>query len=65
MNTLKEIFSIFVGSYEPITYVDGNGVSRIADGLAGVDWSWLCGAFLLILGVYSIFRVLGIVISKF
>lgn len=65
MNTLKEILNIFVGSYEPITYVTSDGLTVIPSGLAGVDFGWIFGALLVILGVYSIFRVIGIVISKF
>lgn len=65
MNTLKEIISIFVGEYVPITYTDIEGVKHIAEGFSGVDFVWLCGAFLLLIGVYSIFRIIGIVISKF
>ena len=65
MDTLKEILNVFIGSYESITYTDYNGISRVADGFAGVDWCWIFSAVLLVLGVYSIFRVLGIIISKF
>lgn len=65
MNTLKEILNVFIGSYEPITYVNAEGISVIPEGLAGVDFGWIAGALIVILGVYSIFRVIGIVISKF
>ena len=65
MNTLKEIFNIFVGEYVPITYTDSNNISVVADGLAGIDWAWVMSSILLIIGIYSIFRIIGIVISKF
>lgn len=65
MNTLKEIINIFVGEYVPITYTDVDNVSRVANGLAGIDFAWICGAFLLLIGVYSIFRIIGLIISKF
>lgn len=65
MNTIKEIFQIFVGGYSPITYTDSTGISIIPSGFAGVDFQWIFSAVLIIIGVYSIFRIIGIIISKF
>lgn len=64
MSSLKEILEIFVGQYRAVTY-SSDGLEIIPDGFSGLDVPWICGAFLLLLGVYSIFRIIGLIVSKF
>lgn len=59
------INSIF-GEYTPrtyttSTYIDGEAVetTEIVPGLAGLDWSWLCGVALFALMLYSVLRLFG------
>lgn len=56
---MKSLLVQIFGSYEPITYTDANGVSVIPDGLSGVDWVFLVGAFLFGLTLYCVFRLIG------
>lgn len=59
-----------LGNYTPVTTtrqfietIDGVDVystaSVVADGLAGVDWPWICSAAILLVMLYSAFRFLG------
>lgn len=59
-----------LGNYTPVTTtrqfvetIDGVDVystaSVVADGLAGVDWPWVCSAAILLVMLYSAFRFLG------
>lgn len=64
MNTLQEILEIFVGEYRAVTY-SADGLEIIPDGFAGLDIPWIFGALIFFIGIYSIFRIIGIIISKF
>lgn len=60
--SLTQFFRIMLGDYTPITYVV-DGASVVASGAAGVDWTYLvrAGAFLLVL--YSVFRLIGVLLK--
>lgn len=47
------------GTYTPVTYTDGSGVSVIPSGMAGVDWQYLAGVFIFCIFIFSLFRFLG------
>lgn len=65
MDNLISCFDAFIGrSYSPVlsSVYDAEGVyigDVVASGCAGVDWSWLASAALLILSIYCIFRIIG------
>ena len=72
MSMLDFLQSIF-GTYSPVTYIDYIfnpnleqlvPVTRVADGLAGVDWLFIFNALIFVLSVYSVFRLLGAFISR-
>ena len=62
------IESIF-GVYTPVTYdvldAEGNVLyTAVADGAAGVDWTYIGGVFLFALVLYSFFRLMGVVFKR-
>lgn len=73
MNTIMEWLSGILGEYNPPTYdliyqiTDDTTVVQkvIPNGTAGIDWQYLlCGVLLLVV-IYSVFRLLGSLIQKF
>lgn len=56
--SLTQFFRILLGDYTPVTYVV-DGVSVVASGSAGVDWSYIVRAAAFLLVVYSVFRLIG------
>ena len=60
---LERFFRILLGEYNPVTYTL-NGEEIIPAGLAGVDWPYLVRAFVFILAVYCVFRLVGAVLCK-
>lgn len=48
-----------LGDYVPVTY---GSDAVIPSGLAGVNMEYVAGAVIFILGVYSVFRLIGIII---
>lgn len=68
---MKDLIIQLFGTYTPVTYttyvqteVEGTlsteMVEVVANGLAGVDWPWIMGAFLFAIVLYSLFRILGV-----
>lgn len=60
---LTQFFRILLGDYNPITYTAGNE-TIIPAGFAGVDWPYLVRALVFIVAIYSIFRLLGVILCK-
>lgn len=66
----QAVVSIF-GVYQPITHTvtdhlsDGSSVTyeQVVPGLAGVDWVWLSGVALFALMLWSLFRLLGVIVK--
>lgn len=72
IQTLRDWIASILGNYEPVTYtvrligVDGvsaGSYTEVASGLAGVDWEYLTTAALLLIAVWSVFRLLGVLLS--
>lgn len=60
---MKGIVLSLFGSYEPVTTLASDGVTEIvASGFAGVDWPWLVGAGLFAICLYSVFRLVGVLL---
>lgn len=66
------IFSLF-GAYEPVTVIEHvwnplteeyELFTRYADGLAGLDWTWIAGVGLFALTLYCVFKLVGGVIKS-
>lgn len=73
IQTIKDWIASVLGTYTPVTYtvrlVDADGASvgsyqAVAEGLAGVDWEYIFTAIFLLIVVYSVFRLLGVLLSK-
>lgn len=56
---MRDLISQIFGTYSPVTFTDGNGVSVIPDGASGVDWTWLAGVLLFAITLYCVMRILG------
>lgn len=72
IQTLREWIASILGTYEPITYtvrlvaMDGTSAgsyTEVASGLAGIDWEYIATAALLLIAVWSVFRLLGVLLS--
>lgn len=64
MNSIQQILNTLIGDYTPVSYTSIDGVEIIPSGFSGVDWGYILSALLFIVGIYSIFRVVGSIISK-
>lgn len=60
MNEFISFLDSLLGSYTPV--VDGSGV--IPAGMAGVDFPYVFRAILFAIVVYSVFKLLGAIITK-
>ena len=61
---IKDSLLSLVGDYVPSTYLDLEGRTCVYDGIASLDFVWLCSALLLIVAFYVIFRIVGSVLSS-
>ena len=60
------LFNLF-GSYTPVTYqvpYEDTYYEVIPQGLAGVDWTYILGIGLFAICLYSVFRIIGSIISR-
>lgn len=76
IQTLREWLASILGAYEPVTYNVTQmandpdfGVIQVVDsyvakGLAGVDWEYVVTALVLVITIYSVFRLMGILLSS-
>lgn len=80
ISTIRAWLESILGEYEPVTYLVKDAVSygggdamayhefsyiKVADGLAGLDWSYIVTALLLLVVIYSVFRLLGVLLQAF
>lgn len=78
ISTIREWLESILGTYTPVTYTVKDAVSysageayreftytKVADGLAGLDWSYIITALLLLVVIYSVFRLLGVLLQAF
>lgn len=75
IQTLRDWIASILGTYEPVTYNVTHmandpdlGVIQVVDsyvakGLAGVDWEYVVTAFVLVITIYSVFRLMGVLLS--
>lgn len=62
-----------LGEYEPPTYdliyqiTDDTTIVQhvIPDGAAGLDWQYVICGVLLVITIYSVFRLLGVLLERF
>lgn len=77
ISTIRAWLDSILGEYIPVTYtvktvvadaINGGGITqsytKVADGLAGLDWSYICTALLLLVTIYSVFRLLGVLLQS-
>jgi len=63
LSYLRSLLCDLLGEYSPVVYA-ADGIDVVPSGAAGVDWPWIASAALLILCVYSIFRIVRCLIAK-
>lgn len=75
IQTLREWIASILGTYEPVTYNVTQmandpdiGLVQVVDhyvakGLAGLDWEYVVTALVLVITIYSVFRLMGILLS--
>lgn len=75
IDTIRGWLASILGEYTPITYEVTNyatdpdfGIIQfndevVASGLAGVDWEYIATAALLLISIWSVFRLLGILLQ--
>ena len=66
---MRDLIPTIFGVYTPVTYevlgTDGAVLyTAVADGAAGVDWTYVAGVFLFAIVLYSFFRLLGVVFKR-
>lgn len=66
---MRDLIQTIFGVYTPVTYevlgADGAVLyTAVADGAAGVDWTYVAGVFLFAIVLYSFFRLLGVVFKR-
>ena len=49
----------FFGSYEPLIFIDDEGISHAINGAAGVDWSYVCSVALFCVFIICTFKIIG------
>lgn len=65
MDYLRDLIINLLGPYEPVMYYDSVQMSYvIPPGFSGVDWPWVASAALLILLIYSVFKLFRGLISR-
>lgn len=73
IQTIRDWIESILGTYTPISYtqtiIDADGVTRasnsvIPNGVAGLDWSYIVTACLLLVAIYSAFRIMGILLQS-
>lgn len=71
MTTILEWLAGILGEYTPVTYdvyrIAGDTEvydKVVASGLAGVDWQYIICGLLLLVTIYSTFRLLGILLQS-
>lgn len=67
---MREYLDGILGTYTPTSYegvilVDGEEmfVNIIPDGMAGLDWSFVISGLVLVIGIWSIFKIFGLIIK--
>lgn len=60
MSAISDFITTVCGNYTPVVDAFGN----IGAGFAGVDWVFVSSAALLVISVYSIFRIIGAFIGR-
>ena len=74
ISTIRDWVASILGEYTPVTSLidkyDSEGVlisteRVVANGFAGVDWEYLITAALLLVTIWSVFRLLGVLLQAF
>ena len=56
---MKELVIALFGNYE----LQYNG-DNLVGGIAGLDYEWLFGAFLFVITLYSLYKMIGVIFKR-
>lgn len=56
---MKDAITAVLGEYSQTLGASG----EVVGGVANLDWNWIIGAVIFVLAVYSVFRIVGMVIG--
>lgn len=63
---MKELITRLFGAYTPIASTEvlpsGETIETVVSGAAGIDWAWLAGVVLFTVCLWSVFRLIGVVL---
>lgn len=75
ITSIRQWIESVLGVYQPVTYtakaiaINGEGTyattswTEVAHGVAGLDWGYICTAIVLVVTIYSVFRLLGVLLQ--
>ena len=74
---MKDLIASIFGTYTPVTYQYEWSqwdvateqyltmrATKVADGMAGVDWPYVLGVLIFIVSLYCVLRIIGVVINR-
>lgn len=74
---MKDLIASIFGTYTPVTYQYEWSqwdtvteqyltmrATKVADGMAGVDWPYVLGVLIFIVSLYCVLRIIGAVINR-
>lgn len=74
---MKDLLASIFGTYTPVTYQYEWSqwdtvteqyltmrATKVADGMAGVDWPYVLGVLIFIVSLYCVLRIIGAVINR-
>lgn len=66
---MRAIIDNIFGVYTPIETLianefDGTTYSKVADGMAGIDWTWIAGVLLFAIMLYGLLRIVGVLFKQ-
>ena len=61
---MKEIMQSIFGTYEPLSYINEFDEVQYIEGIAGWDMQYILGVLLFCICLYSLFRIIGIIIKN-
>ena len=74
---MKDLIASIFGTYTPVTYQYEYSqwdvateqyitmrATKVADGMAGVDWPFVLGVLIFVVSLYCVLRIIGAVINR-
>lgn len=62
--TIKDFLDAILGTYNPMVYIDSQGIEIPLSGMAGVDYPYIIRAITFLLVGYCTLKIIGALICK-